>query len=130
MVKTKHVLKGLKRYAREFKSIMEDPHLPPVEDLAVRFSELTDLSPEERKMKLSPMLSFLLKESGRGKPLARPAFAKAIREGQYFAQMSDEQIDGILFLEEMKCILDRGCRVPVIRSASRPLARENTIRKK
>ncbi|MBE9536959.1 MAG: hypothetical protein IMF07_07230 [Proteobacteria bacterium] len=126
MVKTKHILKGIKRYASDFEFIMESPSLPSAEDLAAKLSELKALSHEERRMRLAPMLSFFLKESDRGKSLARPAFAKLVKKGEYFARMSDEQVESALFTEEMKCILDKGCRTPVIRPASPPLARGKT----
>jgi len=124
MVKTKHILNGIKRYAQDFKAIMESPSLPPVETLSARFSAIKGLTPEEKKMRLAPLMSFLIKESDRGNPLDRPEFAELIKEGRYFAQMSDKEIDGMLFLEEMKCLLGMGCRTPVIRSASPAVARK------
>ncbi|HRS89363.1 MAG TPA: hypothetical protein P5183_06600 [Smithellaceae bacterium] len=97
-VQAEHVIKGMKRYARNFNAIMESPQLPPAEKIVATYQRLAALPGAELRQQYTALREAqkaLAVESGK---IKRPAEA-----GKDLASsVSKEQIMEELMLEYFK----------------------------
>ena len=115
MVNSDHILNGMKRFASDFKTVLEAPGLPKVSVLENKYRELLQNSrPSLRKMVL-PYLTALI-NSGAAELHANP-FKNLLSSGEYLQQMSHEDLVKVLLLEYVK-----GCigKKPLVHLASNP----------
>lgn len=110
VVNGKHIRKGLKRYARDFKAIMERPSLPEPDKMAVVFSSLSRLCEPELRAKIRHYLNDVSDRHGEDMTFRKKGFADQFRSQEYLQQMTREEMVALLVLETMKYMLDRtGC---------------------
>jgi hypothetical protein len=103
MVKSSHILKGIKRFALDFKAVLEAPDLPDASVLADKYTELLQSSEQSLRQMVSPYLQAL---ENSGSPVLRSnPFKNLLASGEYLQQMSREEMVKVLLLEYIKgCI--------------------------
>lgn len=107
MVKKKHIHKGLVRFAKSFKKIIEYPYLPKAEELAGTFLHIQHLSLEELRDKTRDCLKILETRCGKDNALFRKWFSKIFKSDGYLYQMTRKEMQSVLILEYMKYILGK-----------------------
>ena len=113
MVKSSHILTGIKRFADDFKMVLEAPGLPAPLLLADKHRKLLQSSEQDLRRMVSPYLQ-ALKDSGASKVNANP-FKKLLASGQYLEQMSRQELAKVLLLEYVKKSIGKE---PLVRIAS------------
>jgi hypothetical protein len=115
MVKSSHILNGIKRFASDFKTVLEAPGLPKAPVLADKYRELLHSSEQSLRRMVSSYLQ-ALSNSGASELRANP-FKSLLSSGEYLRQMSHEEMVRVLLLEYVK-----GCigKEPLVRFASQP----------
>lgn len=100
MVKSHHILKGMKRYVHDFKTILESHDLPGVEEITEKYRELTQMDDRVLRQKVSPHLEAL----GDSKSIESCSdnFISMVKSGKYIQEMSHQEIIRILLLEYLK----------------------------
>ncbi len=100
MVKSSHILNGIKRFASDFKAVLESPHLPDALTVARKYSELQQYSEQSLRQKVSPYLQAI---SG---PAILDACSRSFKDmvssGEYLHQMSRSEMIRVLLLEYIK----------------------------
>lgn len=100
MVKSSHILEGIKRFASDFKAVMEAPDLPGALVLADKYRELQQTSEQDLRQMVSSYLETLTSSGASG--LDSSLFEKLISSGKYLKQMSHEEMIQVLLLEYVK----------------------------
>jgi hypothetical protein len=100
MVKSSHILTGIKRFAGDFKTVLEAPGLPDAQLLADKHRQLLQSSKQDLRRMVSPYLQ-AMKESGASKVNANP-FKSLLASGKYLELMSREELVKVLLLEYVK----------------------------
>ncbi len=100
MVKSHHILKGMKRFAADFKDVLESPNLPEASILADKYQELAQMSEQELRQQVAPYLQGL-KSSGDLKSCP-DSFTSLVSSGEYLQQMSSQEMIRILMLDYLK----------------------------
>jgi hypothetical protein len=100
MVKSSHILEGIKRFASDFKAVMEAPDLPGAQVLADKYRELQHTSEQGLRQMVSPYLEALTSSGASG--LDSSFFERLISSGKYLKQMSHEELIKVLLLEYVK----------------------------
>lgn len=113
MVKSSHILKGIKRFASDFKEVLEAPGLPSAQLLAEKHLEFQQASEQSLKQRVSPYLKVLNNDGGSG--LDSNLFKGLLSSGKYLQQMGREELVQILLLEYLKESIGKK---PLIRLAS------------
>ena len=113
MVKSSHILTGIKRFAADFKTVLEAPGLPEPLLLADTHRKLLQSSEQDLRQMVSPYLQ-ALKDSGASEVNANP-FKSLLASGEYLEQMSREELVKVLLLEYVKESIGKE---PLIRLAS------------
>jgi len=108
---------GLNRYARDLKTMIENPDLPEPDVLTNKFSALKRLPLEELKLRYSPYLAHIRDKAEKAGTLSRRSYLEMLKNGAYLARMNRDEVEGALVLEEMKCIVKKGCNNPDFRAA-------------
>ncbi len=107
VVKNKHIHKGLVRYAKDLKMILEHPLLPEASELAKLFSDLENHSSEDMRKKVKNYLS-ALKDRYNGNGLSTGKnFPKNLNISEYLNQMTNKQMYAFLVVEQMKSIVGK-----------------------
>lgn len=105
MVKASHILEGIKRFATDFKDILEAPSLPDPESLERKYAELKQTSEEQLRQLVSPYFA-ALSESEDIKSCPS-SFRKMVSSGEYLANIERDEMVRILLLEYVKMKLGR-----------------------
>lgn len=107
VVKKKHIYRGLKRFGKPYKEILEHPSLLKTSEVANVFQDIQKLSTESLREKIRDYFEALKNHDDNNKVLSKNGFAKLFAEDSYVYRMGREEMQSILFLECMKCILGR-----------------------
>jgi hypothetical protein len=116
LVNRRHIYDGLVRYVRDLHQVLEDPLLPPAEELADCFSCLADFPAEKKRNFFRHYLDSLDRRYADGEALPGK-FARLLRSESYTRRLSPEEMEAALALEQMKCRLGRGCSDPQLAAA-------------
>lgn len=100
MVKSHHILGGIKRFAADLKSVLEAADLPEAEQIAAKYHELRIKDKQELRQLVSPYLKDL--SSSEDAATCPSAFIDSVASGDYLMKMSDQEIIRILMLEYLK----------------------------
>lgn len=114
MVKSNHILDGIKRFASDFKTVLESPGLPEVSVLVDKYRELQQVSEQELRQLVSPYLQ-ALSESKVIDECSDP-IEDEVASGEYLQQMSKLEMVRILLLEYVKGSIGNA---PLLRVASK-----------
>ncbi|RLC27119.1 MAG: hypothetical protein DRH21_00045 [Deltaproteobacteria bacterium] len=105
VVKNKHIHKGLIRYAKDLKMILEHPLLPEASELAKLFSDFENYPPEDMRMKVKSHLTALKDRYNGNKLSSGKNFPKNLTISEYLNQMTNKEMYALLVVEYMKSIL-------------------------
>ena len=104
MVTTKHIHRGLERFARDYKAILEYPSLPKAPELASIFSNYEKLTLDDLRKKIENHINTLKRLLGDEKRDYKN-FSEQIKSGRYLNQMTRQEMKAVLIKENMKSIL-------------------------
>lgn len=107
MAKEKHIYKGLKRYARDLKAIIENPNLPDINELSEITSEIKNLSIDELRRIIRPYLNSLYRKYNIGEKVTHKNDYMLFNADQYLQHMKRTELQAILVLQYLKGILDK-----------------------
>jgi len=107
VVKNKHIHKGLVRYAKDLKMILEHPLLPEVSELAKLFSDLENHSSEDIRERVKNYLSALKDRYNGNRLSSGKNFPKNLNISEYLNQMTNKQMHAFLVVEQMKSIIGK-----------------------
>jgi hypothetical protein len=116
MVKSSHILNGIKRFASDFKTVLEAAGLPDARILAGKYRELMQSSEHNLRRMVSPYLQEL--NDSRVSETCSRVFKKMVSSGEYLQQMSHEELVRVLLLEYIKSYIGKE---PYVRVASKSL---------
>jgi hypothetical protein len=105
MVNSGHILTGIKRFASDFKVVLEAPGLPGPLVLADKYRGLLKSSEQGLRQKVSSYLQ-ALRRTGASELHSDP-FEELLASGKYLQQMSREELVKVLLLEYVKACIGR-----------------------
>ncbi len=108
VVKSKHIYKGVERYARSLKDFFESPRLPEPDKLAEFLSVYNSMPVAIVKEKVKEYLLTAESLYKRDSRFYRRSFAKLLRNNSLLEQMSEKEMRALLKLEALKCIIGKG----------------------
>jgi hypothetical protein len=114
MVNSNHILKGIKRFASDFKEVLEAPGLPDPLVLESTYRELQQSSVQGLRQLALPYLQALMHT--RASALQSNPFKSLLSSGTYLQQMSHEDLVQVLLLEYLKAWIGKE---PLVRLASK-----------
>jgi hypothetical protein len=100
MVKSSHILGGIKRFAAAMKDVLESPDLPEVQEIVDKYRELREKGDEELRRLVAPYLELIASVEDAGS--CPSSFINSVASGDYLQQMDSEEIIRILLLEYIK----------------------------
>jgi len=107
MIKKKHIHKGLIRWAKDFKGILEHPSLPEASELAQTFSYFETFSHDKLKAITKKHLDILEKILQDDDSSSAKHVAELIQSESYLNQMTAEEMQSIVVVEYMKSIVGK-----------------------
>jgi len=107
MVQRKHIYKGLKRFARPFKEIIEYPSLPPVEVLASDFSQIRKFSDDALRAKMDIYSNILKRRYIGDNHNGKKWLPKLLADKDHWSGMSREEMESALVIEYMKAVIGK-----------------------
>jgi hypothetical protein len=121
MVESSHILKGIKRFASDFKAVMEAPGLPSALVIADKYKELHKKNEESLQQMVSPYLKALNNSETSG--LDSRLFKDLLSSGEYLQQMSHDELVRVLLLEYVKGSIGKKSLVSLV---SKPIKALNS----
>jgi hypothetical protein len=107
MVKKNHIHRGLKRFGKTFKAIMEYPSLPKATELAKNFSRIEQLPLEGLRDRTKTYFRILEDRYTDDILILKKYLSELFTDDKYLSQMTREEMQSILVLEYMKSILGK-----------------------
>ncbi|MBW2181056.1 MAG: hypothetical protein JRG81_11920, partial [Deltaproteobacteria bacterium] len=107
MVKEKHVYKGIMRYAKSFKSVIENPYLPSSSDIANVLLSIERLNLKSLRKTVRLYLQRLEKKCQSEGLKPGEMFINLVKSDAYIKQMTKKELQSILALEYMKGVLQK-----------------------
>ncbi len=118
MVKSSHILQGIKRFASDFKAVIEAPGLPDAPVLAEKYRQLLQSSEQGLRKRVSVYLQ-ALENSGDSEVLSNP-FKNLLASGEYLQQMSREELVKVVLMEYVKDCIGKESLIHVASSEKKP----------
>ncbi len=100
MVRSHHILGGIKRFAADLKGVLESPDLPEANEIVDKYLELQKKDTKELRRLVAPYLELISTAEDAG--TCPSSFISSVASGEYLEQMSSEEIIRILLLEYIK----------------------------
>lgn len=107
-VKRSHIHKGLLRFAKDFKIILESPELPEPNQLALSWKQICSLSDQRLRSVVQEHLSSVEQISRREKLLPKATIEKLLQNRQYLNSMTRNEMEHLVALVYLKQLLGRG----------------------
>jgi hypothetical protein len=107
VVQNEHIYRGMVRFAKAFKEVLESPRLPVAKDMesaCLRISELTD---SEIRDKMQKYRRLLTAREASLKAVARDRLPAAFWEDSYWEKMGRREMEAVLVLETLKAHLGK-----------------------
>ncbi len=111
MVKQTHILNGIKRFAADFKAVLEAPALPKAEELAAKYRSLAQSAPDALRQMVSPYVA-AIGQSNDAEVKANP-FKDLLASGEYLNKMSRQEMVKVLLQEYLKSRIGKETMVQV-----------------
>ena len=118
MVNSGHILPGIKRFAADFKKVLEAPGLPEPLTLGNKYRELQQSSGDSLRQAVSRYLDALLSKEPGG--LDSKLFKTLLSSGEYLQQMSHQELVQVLLLEYVKESIGKASPAGVVSQLSLP----------
>jgi hypothetical protein len=113
MVKQSHIINGIKRFAVDFKVVLESSHLPKAQELAEMYGALKADSPDNLRRMVAPYLE-AISNSQEFSSLGGP-FKDLLASGEYLQNMDRTEMVKIVLKEFLKQRLGRESLIQVAR---------------
>jgi len=107
MVRRIHIYDGLRRFAKTFKEIMENPLLPSVNILAADFSQIKSFSDETLKSKMDIYADVLKNRYNGSHNSTKKRTFKLLANKNHWSGMSREEMQAALVIEYMKAVVGK-----------------------
>lgn len=104
MVKSHHILGGIKRFAADLKAVLESPGLPKIEEVTSKYLELQAKDNQELRQLVVPHLQRISSSEDTG--TCPSSFISSVASGKYLEEMSSQEIIRILMLKYLKNHID------------------------
>ncbi len=104
MVKEKHIYRGLDRYAKTYKKILENERLPKSEEMARIFSTIKQLDVKELRLRTKRFLVDLSSKYSNDKTISKAALKELSNIDNYLERMHPNEMRSVLMLEYLKYI--------------------------
>ncbi len=111
MVKKEHIHRGLVRYAKTFKEIIEDPVLPGADKIAETYSQIRSYSLTQLQDKFHSYLDALEIRHRNDDSFPQAWFQEWFKSKQYLKQLKKEEMESVLMVEYMKHTLGRRSQI-------------------
>ncbi len=115
MVKSSHILNGIKRFASDFKAVLESPGLPEPSVLADKYRELQQSSELILRQQVAHYLQAM--SGSENEKVCSSPFKGLVSSGEYLQQMNRGEMVKVLLLEYIKECMGRK---PLVSLASQP----------
>ena len=111
MVKKKHIHRGLLRYAKTFKEIIENPVLPGVDKIAEIYSRVRGYSLSQLRNKFYSYLNSLEARHRNDDSFPQKWFQEWFKSNSYLSRLKKEEMESLLMVEFMKHTLGRRSQI-------------------
>lgn len=105
MVKQSHIINGIKRFAADFKIVLESPRLPGASELAAMYRDLKADSEDALRGMVAPYLEAIMRTGASG--AASSPFKDLLASGDYLRDMTRQEMVKVLVKEYLKQRLGR-----------------------
>jgi hypothetical protein len=102
-----HVRKGVKRFAKDFRDIIESPKLTDVGELAQMFQEINKLSLNELRQKCSNYFDHIQQRYQKDSTKYEKWFAKLFKDQTYLESLTLEEMQALVSLEYLKYLMGK-----------------------
>jgi hypothetical protein len=113
VVQTRHIHRGLVRFAEAFKPIVEAPQLSDTEELVRLFRRIEDLPDETLREKAADYYRRLEQRHGNDSPLLKDWFEGAFGIDGHLARMSRREMEAVVCIETLKYLLGKDHQIEV-----------------
>ncbi|MCP3951128.1 MAG: hypothetical protein GY697_02755 [Desulfobacterales bacterium] len=130
MVKKEHIHRGLVRYAKTFKEIIEDPVLPTAGQIAQTYSRIRSYSLAQLQTKFHSYLNALETRHRNDASFPQEWFQEWFKSNRYLQQLTKEELESVLIVEYMKHSLGRRSQIDmgdIIGTRRLPLWTDNRL---
>lgn len=111
MVKKEHIHRGLLRYAKTFKEIIENPVLPGAAKIAEIYSQVRSYSLSRLQNKFYSYLNTLEARHRNDYSFPQKWFQKWFKSNSYLSQLKKEEMESLLMVEFIKHSLGRRSQI-------------------
>jgi len=107
MVREKHIYKGMDRYAKNYKQILENALLPKPEEISKVFSTVQQLGLEELRVRTRQFLKELHSIYSKDKTLSKAALKELSNIDKYLQRMKSYEMRSLLMIEYLKYMIGK-----------------------
>lgn len=125
MVKSSHILEGIKRFAVDFKAVLESPNLPRTSELEQKYQELQQM--EESKLRPQVAAHFKELEGSGALETCPSSFQKMVNSGEYLNKIDRDEMVRIMLLDYIKSRLGRQTSSPSVTQVSEKGSVQSTV---
>ena len=106
-VQGKHIRRGVERFARDFKTIIESPALPDNNTLAAMFQKIDELPTDVLRTKSIVYFDHLRDYYGSSKPKYNKWISELLDDDTYLENMSRQEMQALVSIEYLKFIIGK-----------------------
>ena len=120
-----HILRGMQRFVRSLKAILESPRLPPVRTMEEDMARIARLTDAEIRARIRAYRAVLAGRSERAQDESRKSLPESFRDEGVWSRMTREEMESTLILETFKAHLGKTteaetCRLLLLPSSPTP----------
>jgi hypothetical protein len=125
VVNRDHILRGMQRFARTLKTILESPRLPSVQTMEADMARISQLTDAEIRGRIRTYRDVLAVRSERAKDGDRKSLPESFWDEGVWSRMTREEMESTLILETFKAHLGKAteeemCRLMLALPSSTP----------
>jgi len=113
MVTPAHIHRGLLRYAKTFKEIIEAPVLPGADKIAAIYAQISSYSLAQLQDKFFNYLKTLEARHRNDDSFPQKWFSEWFKSNRYLQQLTKEELESVLMVEYMKHTLGRQSQIEI-----------------
>lgn len=107
VVQNEHIYRGMVRFARALKEVLESPRLPAPKDLETACRRIAELADSEIRDKMKTYRRLLAARAEKLNGSARESLPAAFWEDSYWEEMDRKEMEAVLVLETLKARLGK-----------------------
>ncbi len=121
MVQSKHIYRGLERYASDLKKILENRRLPDHQSMAESFTSLQRLTRKDLRPYLAEYFETMAKQYAETTALSRDIFKELLDPEKSMQLLQVPEMRAVVELEYLKALLGKKCKLPGMAVLVQPL---------